>query len=177
MRILESRMEHKRIVQASNGTVATAGALIYYAAISQDDTISGRTGDKINPTELLWTFGYSDTATGIARMIIFQDTSNTGAAPSVTDVLSSATPQAHLNTVYNLQKRFRVLVDRTITTSAAGEQYVNLRGRVTKLSPIYFNGTGATSASGGKNALYVLIIGGQATGGYAINLDLAYTDA
>jgi len=175
--MLESQLEKKRIVQTSSGTVATAGTIIYYSAIAQGDALNERAGMKILVKELSWTFAYSDNVTGVARFLLVQDTSNTGVAPTVTEILSSATVQAHLNPTYHLQNRYKVLVDKTMTTSVAGEQYHNKLGRAVVKLPVFYNGTTTASSSGGKNSLYLLIIGGQATGAYVVNIDIAYTDA
>lgn len=175
--MIQSQVEQKRIVQVSTGTVTTAGTLIYYSSIAQGDDKDARAGDKILIKSCNWTFAYSDTLTGVARIMLLQDTSNLGAAPAVTDVLSSATVQAHLNPLYHIQNRFKVLADETFTTSVAGEQYINRKGSCKIRAPIYFSGTGSSAASGGKNAVYLLIIGGQAVGGYVVNIDMSYTDA
>lgn len=175
--MIQAQIEQKRIVQTSSGTVATTGAIIYYSAIGQGDALNTRSGDKVLVKQLLWSFAYSDTATGTARIMLVQDTSNSGTAPGVTEILSSATVQAHLNPVYHLQNRFKVLVDKVFETSAAGVQYINDRGSVKVRLPVYYNGTGTASTDGGKNSIFVLVIGGQNTGAYVINVDIGFTDA
>lgn len=175
--MIQARLETKRIVQTSAGTGSTSGAIIYYSAIAQGDALNQRSGDKVLIKELNWTFAYSDSVTGTSRMMLVQDLLNVGAAPAVTDILSSATVQAHLSPANHLQNRFKVLVDETFETSVAGIQYINKRGSVKVKHPVYYNGTGTASTDGGRGSLYFLIVNGQATGGYVINVDTGYTDA
>lgn len=175
--MISAKLEMKRIVGVTNATVSTAGVLIYKSSMAQGDDFDSRAGDKVYVHDMDYTFSFSDTVTSVARILIFKDTSNTGASPSVTEVLSSATVQAHLNPVYDIQGRYKVYVDRIVDVSVAGRQYVTVRGNLKIRSPVFFNGTGSTSTSGGKNALYALVIGGQATGAYALNTSMRFTDA
>jgi len=175
--MIESQLEKKIIVGTSNLTASVAGSVVYYSTIAQDDTINGRTGDKINLKQVDWTFSYSDTVLSVCRVMLFMDSQNQGATPAVTDVLTSATVQAHLNTFNRLQNRFKVLADVVLDVAPGSRQYVTRRGTVKVNMPTFFTGTTSGVASAGRNALFLLIVGAQASGGVAINVAQVYTDA
>ncbi len=174
--MIESRAEMKRIVGTSSGTASATGAIIYKSAIAQGDSFDGRTGDKIRVHSIEWTAAFTDTANNLFRFLLVEDTSNIGAAPAVTDILSSANIFAHMNPIYEIQHRFRVLLDIKMSTSAAGEQYKIRSGLIKPKHPVYFNGTDNTAASGGKNAIYALVIGKSSTGTYDFTTSTRFTD-
>jgi hypothetical protein len=174
--MIESRAEMKRQVSTTSGTGAAAGALIYKTPISQGDTYQQRTGDKIRVHVIEWTAAFVDTTNNLFRVLLIEDTSNIGAAPLVTDILSSANIFAHMNPIYELQHRFRVLLDVVLKTSAAGEQYPIRRGVIKPKHPVYFNNTDDTPASGGKNAIYAVVIAKNSTGTYDFTTNIRFTD-
>ncbi len=174
--MIESRAELKRIVGTSSGTGAAAGAIIYKTAIAQGDSFSDRTGDKIRVHSIEWTAAFTDTASNLFRVLLVEDTSNTGAAPAVTDILSSANIFAHMNPIYEIQNRFRVLLDIKLSTSAAGEQYRIRTGTLKPRHFVYYNGTDATASSGGKNAIYALVIAKNSSGTYDLTTNIRFTD-
>jgi hypothetical protein len=174
--MIESRAEMKRVVGTSSAAGATAGAIIYKSAVAQGDGYTDRTGDKIRIHSIEWTAAYVDTNNNLFRCMLVEDTSNVGAAPAVTDILSSASVFAHMNPIYEIQHRFRVLLDVVLATSATGEQYAIKRGTIKTTFPNYFNGTANDSASGGKNGLYALVIANAATGTYNFSTSIRFTD-
>lgn len=174
--MIESRAEMKRIVGTSSGTASATGAIIYKSAIAQGDSFDNRTGDKIRVHSIEWTAAFTDTANNLFRFVLVEDTSNIGAAPAVTDILSSANIFAHMNPIYEIQHRFRVLLDIKVSTSAAGEQYKIRSGLLKPKHPVYFNGTDSTASSGGKNAIYALVIGKSSTGTYDFTTSTRFTD-
>jgi len=174
--MIEARAELKRVVGTTSATAATAGAIIYKSGFAQGDSYDGRTGDKIRVHSIEWTAAFTDTANNLCRFILVEDTSNIGAAPSVTDILSSASVFAHMNPIYEIQHRFRVLLDVVLATSAAGQQYVMRRGEIRSKFPVYYNGTDAAATSGGKNALYAVVIGAASTGTYNFTTNTRFTD-
>lgn len=175
--MLEAQVERKMSIGTLNSTATTAGFLTYFSSIGQDDTLSGRTGDKIRLKQVDWTFSYSDTVLSVCRFILLVDRLNQGAAPAVTDILSSATVQAHLQPVNRLQNRFKILADVILDVAPGARQYLTRKGTIKLDIPTYFNGTSAALASAGKNAMFLLCVGGQATGGIAVNVAQTYTDA
>jgi hypothetical protein len=174
--MIESRAELKRIVGTTTAAGTTAGAIIYKSAIAQGDGYTDRTGDKIRVHSIEWTAAYVDTANNLFRVLLVEDTSNIGAAPAVTDILSSASVFAHMNPIYEIQHRFRVLLDVILPTSATGEQYPVRRGLIKTTFPNYFNGTANDAASGGKNGLYAVVIANAATGTYNFSTSIRFTD-
>lgn len=174
--MIESRAELKRIVGTTSATASATGAVVYKTAIAQGDSYDGRTGDKIRVHSVEWTAAFTDTANNLCRFVLVEDTSNTGAAPAVTDVLSGANVFAHMNPIYEIQHRFRVLLDVVLATSAAGEQYVIRRGTLKPKHFVYYNGTDATSSAGGKNAIYAVVISAASTGTYNLTTNIRFTD-
>jgi hypothetical protein len=174
--MIEARAEMKRNVGTTSGTASATGAVIYKSAFAQGDTYETRTGDKIRVHSIEWTAAFVDTANNLFRVVLVEDTSNIGAAPAVTDILSSASVFAHMNPIYEIQHRFRVLLDVVLTTSAAGKQYDIKRGTLKPKHPVYFNGVDASSTSGGKNALYAVVIGAASTGTYNFTTNTRFTD-
>lgn len=148
--MFEAQVERKIQIGTLNTTASIAGFMTYFSSIAQDDTISGRTGDKIILKEVDWTFSYSDTVLSVCRFMLVLDRFNQGVAPTVTDVLSSATVQAHLQAVNRLQNRFKVLADVTLDIAPGSRQYITKRGTVKLNVPTFFNGTTAAVALLGR---------------------------
>jgi hypothetical protein len=174
--MIESRAELKRVIGTTSATASATGVLIYKSSIGQGDTYDARTGDKVRLHSIEWTAAFTDTANNLCRFLLVEDTSNTGSNPAVTDILSSASIFAHMNAIYEIQHRFRVLLDIVLPTSAAGQQYVIRRGTIKTHYPIYFNGTDATSTSAGKNAVFALVISAAGTGTYNLTTNVRFTD-
>jgi hypothetical protein len=174
--MIEARAELKRTVATTSTTASATGATIYKSSIAQGDTYDTRTGDKIRLHSIEWTAAFTDTANNLCRFVVVADTSNTGAAPAVSDILSGTNVFAHMNAIYEIQHRFRVLLDVVVSTSAAGQQYTIRRGTIKAKFPIYFNGTDATTTSGGKSALYAVVISAASTGTYTLTTNIRFTD-
>lgn len=110
------------------------------------------------------------------RMVIFVDFQPNGNAPATTDLLTTASPAAHLN--INNRDRFKVLVDKewvldpwVYTTTATqaiitGANQVKLIRKYKKLNQeVIFNGVnGGTISDIVTGALYVFFIGDKALG-------------
>jgi len=175
--MITARSEIKYIVGTTSTTAATTGSLIYLSALAQDDTLSGRTGDRVRPVSMRVRVSMSDTSTNITRFIIIQDKLNYGAAPAVADVLSSANYNALINPIALANERFKVLDDFCSLTSTAGEQTF-VHEKLYKLKgEISYTGIAGTSANGGKNAIYCLVICLAGTPTYDLKQCMAYTDA
>jgi ribosomal protein L22 len=177
--MLESRMELKSVAAATGASAtAAAGAVLYFTPILQDDTTNGRTGDQIVPHDITLRFTSIGSATEAARFILFQDRMNQGAAPTVSQVLSSASYNAtynHINVVLN--KRFKILFDKQLDLCVAGEAQKHLTARVPLKGKIGFVDTGDTSASAGPNTLWLIYIGTSTHVVSDINYRLTYRDA
>jgi hypothetical protein len=177
--MIESRIELKSVAAHTGASATTAaGTVLYFTPILQDDTTNGRTGDQIVPHDITLHCTSICSATEAARFILFQDKFANGAAPTVTDVLTSASYNAtynHINVVLN--KRYKILYDHQLDLCLNGEAQKHLR-RVVKLKgKIGFIGTGDTSASAGPNTLWMIYIGTSTHVVSDINYRLTYRDA
>jgi hypothetical protein len=174
-----SRSELKKNVGTTTGVPAVAGAMVYKSTILQDDSFSGRTGDQIRPSKMDISVLFSDTANNGFRVIIVQDTESYTAAgaPTVSDILAAATYISHHNPIGELNSRFKYLFDRSFDVSATGKQLVTYRTSIDMKGVISFSGTGDTSASCGKNAIWMAVIGFAATGGYTVVTTTHFRDS
>jgi len=111
----------------------------------------------------------------LGRMIIFADMQPNGAAPIVTDLLTSANSTAQLN--LNNRDRFRIYCDKCFAIEAyaysttAGASVASLSNaynvkkfKKLNLETIYNAGTAGTIADIQSGALYMLTIGNRAAG-------------
>lgn len=111
----------------------------------------------------------------LGRMIIFADMQPNGAAPAVTDLLTSASSISQLN--LNNRDRFRIYCDKTFainayaynTTASTSSASLSNSFAVKKfkslnLETIYNAGTAGTIADIQSGALYLLTIGNRAAG-------------
>jgi hypothetical protein len=175
--MIGAKVEHKIYTGASSGNFSTAGALIYKTPMAEDDDYFGRTGLVINPVTYRLRLVVSSTTSAYYRVITFQDSMANGASPAVTEVIAAANTNSQYNPINILNKRFKFLSDELLCTSAAGpavrfvERTIKLKGQIGFLT------SGATSAAAGKNAIFTLVIGQDATGTYDLKTALTYTDA
>jgi len=108
----------------------------------------------------------------VHRILILVDHQPNGAAPGITDVLTSASALAQLNPANRL--RFKILLDKTIYLNASGEA---ASGRSWQFSPslgfeVLFNaGVAGTVADITTNSLYCVVIGNIAAGSTAGKLE------
>lgn len=95
---------------------------------------------------------------GSLRVILVQDTEAHGAPPLFIDVMETATLDAAPNIVADNAKRFRTLLDHTLSLTTGGNQTLHLD--VTKAihrKVTYYQPTAVTTANG-KNSLHLLLI-------------------
>lgn len=103
------------------------------------------------------------------RMIIFVDRQANGSAPSVTDLLAAASPQAMLN--LDNSRRFRVLMDRSFplignstTPSNSQEGVIVDEYRKVNVYTTYNSGSVGDITDIETGSLYCLLLGSQAAG-------------
>ena len=179
LQMIEARTELKHVVGVTTGVPAIAGAMIYKSSIAQTDDYSGRTGDQIRIHEIKYTVSLVDTANNELRLIIVEDSEQYGAsnAPTVGDILASATYTSQYNPILQANNRFKYLLDRRLDVSATGKQLRTVDGTIKMKGITSYVGTDAASASGGKNSIWALVIGFAATGGYTLTTSIAFRDA
>jgi hypothetical protein len=171
-----SRAERKILTGHVSAALSTSGSIVYMSSMAQDDTIQGRTGDVIRPVELDLRYFVSDTSTNATRIIILQDYMANAAVAGVTDILSTASQNSAYNGVYTANKRFKIIADKVLFTSTAGEQTTNFVKKFKLKGEIRFVGTGATSASAGVGSLIALMITQAGTPTIDLSYALKYTD-
>lgn len=115
----------------------------------------------------------SDATVGqLARVMVVEDSQTNGVAPTITDILQTATSLSFMN--LNNRERFKVHYDLivnigprvvTATQAVAGDKSTEVVNWYKKVNiPVTFEGTGATSASISSGGLYLVTIGNVAAG-------------
>lgn len=179
--------EVKRYSQviASYATGATGTVTPLTQGLLVGDTISGRTGIVIKPLvlELNLSIIAPSTMTEaiFTRIIIFQDMQNTGVTPTVANVLDGGTPTSTYTVQPAQQGRFKILMDRTFSTTPTAENAAVMKEFRFKLKGlIYYNGDTNAAGSNGPGSLWMLNIS-NSTVGTTANLSfyssVTYTDA
>jgi hypothetical protein len=171
-----AQAEKKILTGHLSTALSTGGSMVYMSSMAQDDTIQGRTGDVVRPVRLDLRYFVSDTSTNATRIIIARDYLANAAIASVTDLLSTANQNSAYNGVNVLNKRFKIIVDKVLFTSTAGEQTINYVKSFNMKGEIRFVGTGATSASAGVGSLVALVICQAGTPTIDMSYSLHYTD-
>jgi hypothetical protein len=174
--MIVARAEKKILTGHLSTALSTGGSIVYLSSMAQDDTIQGRTGDIIRPVELDLRYFVSDTSTNATRIIVFQDYLANAAVAGFGDVLASASQNAAYYGVSMINKRFKIVTDKVLFTSTAGEQTVNYVRKFKLKGEIRFVGTGATSTSAGVGALCALLITQAGTPTIDLSYALKYTD-
>ncbi len=176
--MINSRLDQK-IEPKYFSTLSTTATAYYNVSpvklsdIPQGDTNATRTGDRINPTEVIlsanWSRGLAD---AIFRVIIVQfiDASDTIAT---TDILGYASTAS--NTVDSLYKfdsfvsrRFKILLDECIdvdTYHPVGYKrwHIKKMNKMIQWQPVI-------SSTAAKNHIYMFLLSNQATGTSAVNV-------
>lgn len=170
--------EWKYIDTAVFGTITTTATVFPLTAISQGDTDTSRTGDKVTLKSFLMRLNITPNATAginFLRILALIDKQNNAVAPTAAQILqNSTTTYSPLNDDWG--KRFKVFYDRTFTvdTDATGGQvektYRKLRNVV-----IEYPGTGTVPNT---NGVYILMLADQPTDGPAVigTVRIRYTD-
>jgi len=155
----------------------TTGVLTLLNGVATGTDFTNRIGRKIR-LKSIYIRGYcqpEDQTTGnnLARMIVVYDMQSNGAAPTVTDILKSATSVAQLN--LDNRDRFKVLIDKQLamgqfdsTTAGATNAAAPTIHQIKKYKKlnleVLFNGTAATVGSIATGSIYMLTIGAVASG-------------
>lgn len=164
--------EFKSVDTNVNTAADTTGGVTLLNGMARGDDINQRQGRQVTLRSIeLRLLSRVAPGTGIDqrhRILIVYDRQTNGAAPAITDILSSA------NVLYprNLEnrQRFRILFDRLHTLNASGEPG---SGRIFKWyrrlnHPVTFNaGAAGTVADIQTGSLYAIVFGTEAPGGTA----------
>lgn len=190
-RALREDVETKLFDLANNnlGPIDYSGTVVALADIAQGDDINNRIGRKVQCKRLYlriaikaptWSAGnYAQ-----FRLIVFQDTMNTGTDPTTADVLetvgSASSVLSPLDRQFAEANRFHILYDQVKHLNYNDSMVELFKVNKTKLRPIEFVGSSATS--NGKNMIYALVITDQPPSvGFPVNYDtysrLYFTDS
>jgi hypothetical protein len=174
--MIRSRKEKQIFSINSSGTSTTAGTVTYISQIAEGDSPDDRSGYQIRPVKHLIHLQVDNASTSMTRFMLVQDRLAFGAAPTVGQIISSATPTAMVNPIALMNGRYKILIDAMLTTSATGKniEYKTIEKQMK--GAIHFIGNGATSASAGTNSMFLLVISDVATS-YTTHHQLTYTDA
>lgn len=185
-RLIRQQQEthHHNEYGASGTNINTTGTIINLSDIAQGDTDMSRTGDVISLKNAFGNYsiiaGTSGTVT-VVRLIWFQWRMDNGAeAPTIGDILFDTTNVPYLSNYKVDMSKFKVLADRMHYVGPIGGD-ANMLSR--KISLRNFNKRLMYDAGGtnGKNQIYLLVIGNNASGATAPNMyyhfRLTFTDS
>jgi hypothetical protein len=168
--ILNSRVEHKLATSLTPSFIdwTTAGVVSELSTdVAQGDNIGNRSGDVIRPLNLSFTLQtrcYAASTSNCFRVILFQDTMSSGAAPAVTDILNSASNISKYKPVNWQAKRFKILADFNGTNVGVVDNQETVYTKNIKMrGMVHYVNTATGAASAGKNTIYALFISSAAT--------------
>jgi hypothetical protein len=186
--IISARQEHKigTVGPTAYADATTVGVVLPITQqITQGDDVNNRVGDVIRAEKLRVLFGQHVASTAFVyfttRIIVFADTMNLGTVPGVTEILNSADPLSGF-AVTNLQKRrFKVYLDKFITSVAGASNQDVLRDYNLAINKqVMYNAGSSVAAANGRGALFMLIISDSSVAGntrYSSTWELIYTDS
>lgn len=170
---------------------STAGAVLLLNGVAQGDDYTNRIGRKITMKSILMRFSVFSQATDnlqtgdILRVMIVYDNQSNGVAPTVANILQTASWDSPQN--LDNRDRFLVLADKVFNRPAAiyaagvitaGQAGAASRKIYRKISlQTQFNGTGATVGSIAGGSVYMLTISAYgAQYDYYSNCRIRFTD-
>jgi len=157
---------HKDFGYSAGTTITNTGFITSLNAIGQDDTSSGRTGNSILVRNIAMRFKLEiNTAVTLdsqVMLMLIQDTQQVSDTnPTISDVLTTVTPESFLN--LNNAGRFRVVWRKTYTLSVAGGGRPAVE--VVKYFKVYdhirYNGNGVNDIQ--KNGYYLIAVSSENT--------------
>jgi hypothetical protein len=164
--LLNAEFKHIDVTVAA--AVSTTPAITALSVLAQGDTNITRDGNSIKCTgfdfRYFWSVNASATAS-LARLVVFLDTRNVGAAPTATDVFASST--IALPNVDAQPNRFVILYDSTQSLVLASDtrQAVSSQLSIPALRGVHFtfNGNAGTVADLRGACLLVYVLSNEAT--------------
>ncbi len=177
---LAATLERKRVTAVSgSNTHTTSGAVFAVTqSIVQGDSLTTRDGNQLVVRRLtLRHYETTGTTSAVQRIILFWDNQSNGVAPGVTDVLAAADLKSGYSTLAFQQRRFHVLLDEYVDTSAAGRVAVVRTHTFNLNHKVFYNGTTDVAGSNGKGSMWLLFISDVTTGTYGYGQDIEFYDA
>lgn len=159
--------EIKVVDTTVSGSISSSGSLFLVNGIAQGDGNSNRDGNSVKSKggSFRWIATQSGSASrSFLRLLVVADTRCNGAAPSVTDVLNSASVYAHPNLVSE-PNRYVILHDSVQLMDAASRTACFGEVALPQLTDVHFtySGTGATVASVSGMSVHVLALSNEPT--------------
>jgi hypothetical protein len=183
--MLNARRELKYFPYNDANVVTENGAVgVMSQHIILGDSSSTRDGAQIEVVKLhcnLLVDCLVSTEFDNVRLIIFSDSQNNGAVPTVGEVLHRADPNSVYTRNVTVVKRFKILHDVHIALSATGSNRTVTRSIELKLDHIvnYLGDTSATTANG-RGSIFYLICGDNASPNesvYEFDFGFSYYDS
>lgn len=174
--------EYKYVDTSGSGNVSSTGTIDCLSLIAQGTTATTRTGNTVKYARLSLKMLQAANVTtdnnfGVSRYIIFRDLQSDGTAPTVAEVLESASVNAFLNN--NNKARFTVLKDFYLKTSSKTSNTNNVFKCSIPLSHHgYYKSSGGTIAEVQNDNLFILFInwGNTNPPNYAYTARLRFLD-
>jgi hypothetical protein len=167
--------EFKHIDATVAAAVSTTPSITALCVLAQGDTNITRDGNSIKCTGFDFRFFWSINASAtnsLARLVIFIDTRNVGAAPTATDVFASST--IALPNVDSQPNRFVILFDSTVSLvlAASSRQFVSSAMSLAALRGVHFtfNGNAGTVADLRGACLFAYVLSNEATNTPSVDL-------
>ncbi len=177
---IRSTEELKISQSGTSGSTSVSGAVagITNAITNTTTGIGDRVGLKITVKDLKYRFQTTINALATSdrvRFIIFADTQNQNALPSVADVLASASVTSFYNLANEAAGRFKILLDKVIQLNTAGSAGAYVNGTIKLNWPVYYAG----GTNYGRNNLFFLEISDTPTNlaTFAASFEVHFTDA
>lgn len=157
-------VEKKYLDTSVGTTIDNAGTITNLTATSQGDDVANRNGNSILGKTLYLRFHmYRATAntatTNTMRVMLVKDMENTGSAPTVTDILQSASVDAALHVDH--LSRYQVLRDKVFTMSLSGTDGTAQHWYVRVNDHVKYTGSANTDIY--KNQVYLLLLSSEST--------------
>ncbi len=165
----------------TSGSTSVAGAIagITNSITNSTTGIGDRVGLKILVKDLKYRFQTTINPLSTSdrvRLIVFADTQNQNALPSVADVLATASVTSFYNLANEAAGRFRILLDRVIQLNTAGAAGGYISGTIRMGNwPVFYAG----GTNYGRNNIFYLEISDTPTNlaTFASSFEVHFTDA
>ncbi len=176
-----TNLAEKKVVVVGNSavTITTAGTVINLSNnVAQGDEFFNRSGDKITVLKQLLKFRFvAITNSQTCRVILIKDNFNQGNTPVIGEILAGNFLSSYQQLTVMQQRRFSILQDFSLDCNLNGETVKSKWCSVNKPHQVWFNGSTSVSASNGRGALFLVVIGSNSTGTYDFSWESTYNDS
>lgn len=164
--LVNSEMLHKDFAYSAGTSIPNTGFITNITALAQGDTTDQRTGNSILLRSLSYRYkieiNSSVTSNTAVLFMLVKDTQQlSDTSPSVTDILTSATPESLMN--LTTAGRFKILKRQIILLSPAsgGSPAKEISGYRKIYDHVRYNGTASSDIQ--KNGYYVIMLSSENT--------------